>query len=274
LKRAGATIDDRRMSGDLASTVRDGRRSLQVTQAELARRAGISPSYLSRIESASWERGGPWPADGVLVALARAIGPSSTELIGLRSRARSAMRRESGQPDALARAQGRQPYAVSVGDGDVDAAARRLIDRNPRQGTLRSVHVSTAAGRPSGDEPPSTYVDALADRLAAAGETLLYRVCAPSRHQRDPVRAPVDRWSAPNVRARVAFANPLVMDVLIGEHEALIALPDHRGHPHLGACVVVDDPDFVDAIRRWYDQWVWEPPGDGLPDESAAGGPS
>jgi hypothetical protein len=193
--------------------------------------------------------------------LARALALSSTELVGLRNRARSAQPQHPPQPEGLARANGRPPYAVRIGADEVDAAARRLVAGNPRRGTFRSVQVSAPQPTARTDQPASTYVDALADRLADSGESLLYRVCAPSRHQPDPVRSTVDRRSAANVRARVAFANPLVLDVLIGEHEALIALPDRRGHPHLAACVVVDDPDFVDAMREWYDEWVWEPPG-------------
>jgi hypothetical protein len=212
LKRAGPITDDLPVAGDLAGTVRRARAGLQLSQAELARRTGISPSYLSRIESAAWERGGPWPADGV-----------------------------------------------------------RLVDRNPRRGTFRSVHVAAPPGPAPRDDSPPTYVDALADRLAEAAETLLYRVCAPARHSPEAARATVDRWSAPNARARIAFANPLVMDVLIGEHEALIALPDRRGDPHLAACLVVDDPDFVDAIRRWFDEWVWEPPAGAVDRETGEG---
>jgi transcriptional regulator with XRE-family HTH domain len=253
------------VAGDLASTVRTARLRARLSQAQLAKRAGISASYLSRIESAAWERGGPWPADGVLRALARALSLSSTELIGMRNRARAALGRGPGGPEGVVAVDSGPAYAVGIGADEVDAAARRLVDRNPRHGTFRSVHVAsptpaTAARR---EEPPSTYVDALAARLAASDETLLYRVCAPARGVAgpEPVRAVVDRQPAANIRARVAFNNPLVMDVLIGEHEALIALPDRRGHPHLAACVVVDDPDFVEALRRWYDEWVWEPPG-------------
>jgi transcriptional regulator with XRE-family HTH domain len=249
------------MVGDLGETVRVARRALHLTQAQLAKRAGISASYLSRIESAAWERGGPWPADGVLGALARALGLSSTELIGLRTRARSTMAGESGQPEALARANGRPPYSVCIGTDEVDVAARRLVDRNPRHGTFRSVQASPHHHSTGDDPATSTYVDVLAERLAASSETLLYRVVVPARRHLDPEHSPVESWPGANVRSRVAFTNPLVMDVLIGDHEALIALPDRRGHPHLAACVVVDDPDFVDAMREWYDEWVWEPPG-------------
>jgi transcriptional regulator with XRE-family HTH domain len=252
------------MAGDLGATVRAARRALHLTQAQLAGRAGISPSYLSRIESAAWERGGPWPADGVLGALARALGVSSTELVGLRNRAQSTLQRGPAQSGAFARANGRPPYSVCMGIDEVDAAARRVVERNPRHGTFRSVQMSPRHP-PTSAEPASTYVDALAARLADCGETLLYQVAIPSRRHLDSAPLPADGWAGANVRARVASTNPLVLDVLISEHEALIALPDRRGHPNLAACVVVDDPDFVDAMREWFDEWVWEPPAASAP---------
>jgi ribosome-binding protein aMBF1 (putative translation factor) len=51
LKCAGASGDDRRVRPELATTVSQARRAAGLSQATLARRAGISPSYLSRIEA-------------------------------------------------------------------------------------------------------------------------------------------------------------------------------------------------------------------------------
>lgn len=252
------------IAGDLGATVRATRLAAGLSQAQLAKRTGISASYLSRIETAAWERGGPWPADAVLCSLARALGLSSTELIGWRNRARATVARGPRQPVGLARANGRPPYAVSVGPEHVDAAARRVVAGNPPRGTFRSVQVPAPAASDRDREGGSTYVDALAERVAVAPETLLYRVTAPARRHLDPVPSPTPVPSGRNVRARVAYTNPVVLDVLIGEHQALIALPDRRGHPHLAACLVVDDPDFVAAMREWYDEWVWEPPGASL----------
>ena len=66
-----------------------------------------------------------------------------------------------------------------------------------------------------------------------------------------------------NVRTRSCVANPLCADVLIGDSEALIAFPTSRDRPDLRACVVIDDPGFVRALQEWYDEFVWDPSGDG-----------
>ena len=237
------------MAADLASTIAGARRAAGLTQAALARRAGISASYLSRIEGAAWERGGPWPADGVLRALARALGLSSTELIALRREAQAARQpvRDAG---GLARANGRTPYAVSVGARDVDAAACGVIERNPGTGTLRLVQV--LAGRGRGRAP--SFVDGLGPVMATRPRSLLYRVIAGGCESTDGARRPG------NVRSRTPRSNPLVLDVLVGDHEVFLAFPDRRGHPYLRAGIGVDDPDFVAAARGWFDESVWDPP--------------
>ena len=253
------------MRPDLASAISEARRAAGLSQAALARRAGISPSYLSRIENAAWERGGPLPADGVLRALARALGVSSAALVALGREARDRQEATTGSPPPPARAGRRAPYAVSMGPEAVDAAAREVVRRNPPQGTLRSAQVYVAEPLAGGELEPS-YLDALGTAIAASPESMLYRVCASDRSSLDTARATVDRLAggrppgqAGNVRTRIAFSNPLVLDVLIGDHEVMLAVPDRRGRPHLRAGIVIDDPDFVAALRSWFDETVWDP---------------
>jgi hypothetical protein len=180
------------------------------------------------------------------------------------------------------------PYSVSVGTDSVESAARGLIARNPGRGTLRSVQVFQleAAAGCEADRPEarSSYVDALDSAMAARPESILYRVSASDRRHLPLARVVAERATggrpparAGNVRSRIAFCNPLVLDVLVGDHEVLMAVPDRRGHPYLRAGVVVDDPDFVAAVREWFDESVWDPPcehadirGDTL-DEALAG---
>jgi len=70
-------------------------------------------------------------------------------------------------------------------------------------------------------------------------------------------RPPVNAGS---VRTRFTASNPLVLDVVIGDHEVFLAVPDQPGFPDLRAGIVVDDPDFVAALRAWFDESVWDAP--------------
>jgi hypothetical protein len=153
-------------------------------------------------------------------------------------------------------------------DGDgVYQAAKSLIDRNPPRQPLRTTSVRMLEG----DLAPTTiwqadFVRSLTEKLADDPESTLYRVCASNSDNialvRDTaVRLAGDRPPAEvrNIRSRFSFGNPLVLDFIIGAHEAMIAIPDRRSRPSLRACLVVDDPDFVTAMQDWYDEFVWEP---------------
>jgi hypothetical protein len=142
---------------------------------------------------------------------------------------------------------------VSIGPDAVDAAARAVVDRNPPNGKLRSVQGvgAGAAGGPS-------YRDSLGAAMAARPDAILHRVCGPERPQLATGRRPP---ATANVRTRYPISNPLVLDLLIGDHEVFLAVPDRSGHPSLRAGIVVDDPDFVAALRDWFDETVWDPPG-------------
>jgi transcriptional regulator with XRE-family HTH domain len=229
----------------------------------LARRAGIAPSYLSRIENAAWRTGGPWPSDQVLRSLARHLGLSSTELIRLRIEARTA----AGTPSRRRRGWSGPGYSVCTDGDGVYQAARALVDRNPPRHPVRTTSVRMLEGEQ--DAPTmwqAEFVRSLTEKLAGDPESTLYRVCASSADNVALVRRTAVRLAGGrppgevrNIRSRFCFGNPLVLDFVIGANEALIAIPDRRSHPSLRACVVVDDPDFVTAMQDWYDEFVWEP---------------
>lgn len=254
------------MSGeDVAAAVRQARQESGLKQTEVARAAGIAPSYLSRIESAAWNGGGPLPSDQVLRALARVLSLSSTELIRGRDRAR----RELGGDAAAAAAAfgGTRPYAVRTDEAAIYQAGRELVARNPRRGTVRATGTLLLHGAGSGaGRAEASLAAALGDSLAEHPGTTILRVCAATPESFGTMRAETARLAgsgreaaAATVRTRFCFGNPLAVDFLITEHEALIVVPRGRRQPRPAACLVVDDPDFVHALQDWYDEFVWDP---------------
>jgi transcriptional regulator with XRE-family HTH domain len=246
-------------TSDLAAFVRHARADAGMTQSELARRAGVTPSYVSRIESAAWERGGPLPSDDVLRSLARALGCSSTRLIELRQRARGS-RPTATAPWLSARTAGSGQYGVSLGQEDVQRAAERLLARNPARGSIRVWSHLFEQGW------SAPFTAALARRLAEDTAAVLYRVCVVGRGNLEQARATTEQLAdgrphsrVHNIRTRFCFAPPAMLDVVVGEVEALIGVPDRRGHPFLRASLVVDDPDLVGALKDWYDDFIWQP---------------
>ncbi|HSH61597.1 MAG TPA: hypothetical protein VK988_18505 [Acidimicrobiales bacterium] len=69
-----------------------------------------------------------------------------------------------------------------------------------------------------------------------------------------------DAQDVRNIETRFCSGNPVLLDVLIGEREAMISVPDHRGHPTLSASVLISDPSFVEALKTWFQQIVWKAP--------------
>lgn len=248
---------------ELTTLLLRARQESGLSQVDLARRAGIAPSYLSRIEGGAWRSGGPWPSDQVLRALARHLGVSSTELIRLRNEER----RGSGLPVSRRRGWSGPGYTVCTDGDGVYQAAKSLIDRNPPRHPVRTTSVRMLEGE---QDPPTLwqaeFVRSLTEKVTNDPESTLYRVCAASADNVALVRQTAVRLAGGrpaadvrNIRSRFCFGNPLVLDFIIGANEALIAVPDRRNRPSLRACVVVDDPDFVTAMQDWYDEFIWEP---------------
>ncbi len=253
----------REQDADLASVITNARLAADLSQVELARRAGIAPSYMSRIEGAAWTSGGPWPSDQVLRSLARVLGLSSTALISMRTEARKA----SGTASRRPRGWSGPGYTVCTDNDGVYESARRLVDRNPPRQPIRTTSVRMLLGAEG--PPTERQIDfnrTLADRLVNDQGSTLYRVCTSSAENLELLKSNAERLAGGrdpsevrNIRSRFCFGNPLILDFIIGANEALIAIPDRRGHPHLRACLVVDDPDFVTALQDWYDEFIWEP---------------
>lgn len=79
----------------LGERLRRYRAEKKVSQAELARTAGVSPAYLSELESGAGRR----PSGRVLLGLAQALGVTIADLLGRDVRPASS---ESGLPPGLA----------------------------------------------------------------------------------------------------------------------------------------------------------------------------
>ncbi len=159
---------------------------------------------------------------------------------------------------------------MSTDNDGVYDAARRLIDRNPPRQAIRTTSVRMLLGA---EGPPTErqidFNQTLTDRLVHDPGSTLFRVCTSSAENLKLVKDNAERLAGGrqpsevrNIRSRFCFGNPLILDFIIGANEALIAIPDRRGHPHLRACLVVDDPDFVTAMQDWYDEFIWEPSAD------------
>ncbi len=244
------------MDGDLqgsglAARVRAARVDRGLSQAAVARRAGISPSYMSRIEGAAWKQGGPWPNPAVVRSLARALSASSTELLALWELERP-VRAAGGTARRRRRSMGLD-FVVSIGPARVSRAAVMVVEQTPPGGGVRLAESGTwrpATGANRAPSPPAPdHVRALADKVLADPTCLVRRICS------DGSAAEAGLASE---HTRCYPGPPPQVEVIIGEHLVLLALPDRRRGSSLAASVTVDDPDFVDAARTWFDEELWD----------------
>jgi hypothetical protein len=60
------------------------------------------------------------------------------------------------------------------------------------------------------------------------------------------------------ISTRVFHGNPVVMDCLISETEAILAWPQRAGAPNLQMAIILRHPPSVEALRRWYDEFIWD----------------
>lgn len=61
-----------------------------------------------------------------------------------------------------------------------------------------------------------------------------------------------------NAKVKFRKNNPLSLHLLIGQREAILALPLSSGQPGSNMALVVRDKIFVEALRVWYDEVLWE----------------
>lgn len=205
---------------DLATALRRARLAAGLSQREMARRAGLSAGYVSRLEAADWEAGGPLPSDRALRAMARVTRVSSTDLLGLRDAVRARLRPNSApQPGGWARANGRMPYSVTVGAAEVAAEVAGVVQRNPEGSAVRTT-----------------------SHLLPATDRTLHRLRSGADADRGGPRSG-GRGAAP------------ALELVIGEVEAVIVVPGPPGRAR--AALTVDDPDLLRALRLWFDDLAW-----------------
>ena len=206
------------VTSGLASAVRDARARAGLTQAELARRSGVTASYISRIEAAAWTAGGPWPSDDVLRAVARVVGVSSTGLIALRTIERGTGETDGADRRRWGRNRGSGRYSVVLGHTDVQRELVRLVEANPPRGALR-LATNGFPLMPDGSDDVAT--DVFARKLAEDTTAVLYGVCMVRSGDVGAARAAAERLaggrdltSVHNLRLRYCVAPPAMFELV------------------------------------------------------------
>ncbi len=139
-------------------------------------------------------------------------------------------------------------------------AAKTLVEESPRNARYWATSIWTSGRGPDETEAAKRYWKSLIERLKNENEAEYRRACF--ARSREDIQRQADRakelLAAGQARIRFYAENPLAVDFLIGEREAIIALPDRRVFPLLRVAIRVRDPEMVTVLRQWYEEFIWD----------------
>lgn len=153
---------------------------------------------------------------------------------------------------------------VIIGNDAIFQAATRLVQSSPPRARLWATSLWLYALL--GEEAPgfAPYFKTILSRLEQDREAQYLRaIRAVGKEGWQKLRRRTQELLLlpyHNAVVRFYHENPLALDCLIGEHEALIGFPDRATYPHLGVAVLIRDPDAVKNLRQWYQDFIWEAP--------------
>ncbi len=155
---------------------------------------------------------------------------------------------------------------VIVGEGQVAQAVTNLIEEQHSDAIIRNTGIKTPGIYVHNSLLWKRYGDALGSFLSKNPQAMLKRVeFVATRHQleiskQSDIGLAGDRATEDVYNTKVKFVryNPLQMHVLIGQREAILALPMASGHVGSNMALLIRDKTFVDALRVWYDEVLWD----------------
>ncbi|MDB5185143.1 MAG: hypothetical protein JWN38_951 [Candidatus Saccharibacteria bacterium] len=158
---------------------------------------------------------------------------------------------------------------VILGEKQIVQAIVALVNEQYSDAIIRNTGIKGAGGYIAVDEEWRKYRLALGEFLSKNPNAMFKRLeYVDSAKHLDEAKA-ADIKLAGNRKleavhnAKIKFKqrNPLQMHVLIGQREAILALPHTSGQAGSNIALLIKDKIFVEALRVWYDEVLWDSPG-------------
>lgn len=151
---------------------------------------------------------------------------------------------------------------VVIGNDAIYQAAIGIVRRSPPRSRLWATSMwlhPTLRDEAPGFRP---YFQTILNRLRENRESQYLRaVTARTSQSWEVLRKQLEELLAcPNAAIQFYVDNPLTLDCLIGDREALISFPDRATYPHLGIAIQIRDPEAVESLHQWYQDFIWEMP--------------
>jgi transcriptional regulator with XRE-family HTH domain len=264
----------------LGNAIRAARKKRGLTLAETAERLGRPREWLNRIELGYSEFGETKPPSssdinqiidclgaqsfdsepGQLLSLGK-VAEQDFEATKRRSRSRN--RKQIGKPTQA---------EVIMGEEQVVDAIVDLINEQHSDAIIRNTGIKTQGSYMKLTDQWRRYREALGEFLKKNPNGVFKRLeyAASDKHLESAKQAD-SRLAADghiedvhNAKSKFHKQNPLFLHVLIGQREAILALPLSSGQAGSSIAILVRDKLVVEALRVWYDEVLWESPGESM----------
>lgn len=161
---------------------------------------------------------------------------------------------------------------VIIGEKQIVQSIIDIIKDQPPDSIIRNTGIKSVGNYLSVSEEWKNYRMALGDFLATNPNALFKRIeyAADSKQlleakaADEKVAGEREVQEVHNARLKFKKHNPLQLHVFIGQHEAILALPQVSGLAGSNIALLIRDKGFVEALRIWYDEVLWDAPGDSI----------
>ncbi len=260
----------------LGMHIRSARKNKGWTIAQLAENIGRPREWQNRVElgySELGEFGPPSSSDlgAIIGQLAKCFDATPARLHALREEAQndfSALRNSARKSKRNSGGKLTQAEVI-IGEEQISQAIIDLINEQHSDAVIRNTGVRGHGATPRGSSIWDRYRETLGDFIAKNPSSTIKRIEYVGSNsylemaRQSDLRLAGDRQIQDVHNAKVKFLkhNPFQLHVLIGQREAIIALPKNSGLVGSNMALLVRDKLFVEALRMWYDEVLWDTEG-------------
>lgn len=260
----------------LGRKIREARKRRGWTIAELADKLGRPREWVNRAELGYSEYGEykpPSPSDIQAMAglMSGCFTDPDEELVALAEAADAKFRAYKSPAAPRRGGVGKLTQTeVIIGEKQVVQAITDLINEQHSDAIIRNTGIKAPGHYMALGEEWKKYRVALGEFLNRNPNSLFKRVeSVTSREQLEQAKNADEKVTGErslkdvhNAKLKFYKHNPLQMHVVIGQREAILALPQTSGQAGSNVAILVRDKIFVEAMRVWYDEVLWDAPGE------------
>lgn len=270
-----STMESRGSAGTLGEKIRQARKKQGWTILEMAEKLGRPREWLNRLELGYSEFGEYRPASltdiqTIIDLLKNNFEEPASTITKLAAQAESEFNALQTRTTKRRNTLGKLTQTeVIVGQKQIVQAILDLISEQHSDAIIRNTGIKSLGNYLQITPEWKHYREALGEFLNKNPNGLFKRVeyAATKEHLEKAKEADVRLSGSRKIEdvhnAKVKFHkhNPLQLHAVIGQREAILALPQTSGQAGSNIAILVRDKIFVEALRVWYDEVLWDAPG-------------